>query len=112
LICADAFTKAFAAAAAAAAATAAAKMADASAAASVKFPISSDEAQRQIGRYLQWAEFRGGILNASSSDVFARCDAERLYSAFLLLRHGSTCAVFAGACTLIAGTTLPFALHS
>ena len=59
-----------------AAAAAAAKAIAASAAnAASPLPTSSVKSQGEIGRYVQWAEFRGGVLNASSGETFSRCDA-------------------------------------
>jgi hypothetical protein len=62
---ADAILQAFAAASAARGAAASASV--------TSLPDGSISAQRQIGRHLQWAEVRGGVVNSSSGETFARC---------------------------------------
>jgi hypothetical protein len=43
-------------------------------------PAARASKHRQIGRYLQWAELRGGVLQASSGDIFSRCNITRAFN--------------------------------
>ena len=85
---------------AAAGASKIAKKTAAAALAATTLPSGGVQQRRQIGRYMQWAEFRGGVVNALGAEAFARCNATlvRMTMMFAVL------IIFpAGVCRRIAG---------